>query len=48
VQPGLFIIYTWYGRWLVPIGLGLMALQALVNAIRLLSGRPLDPLGKTG
>jgi TRAP-type C4-dicarboxylate transport system permease small subunit len=48
VQPGLFIIYTWYGRWLVPIGLGLMALQALVNAFRLLSGQPLDPLGKTG
>ena len=48
VQPGLFIIYTWYGRWLVPLGLGLMALQALINAIRLLSGRPLDPLEKTG
>jgi len=42
VQPGLFIIYTWYGRWLVPLGLGLMALQALVNAIRLFSGRSLD------
>jgi TRAP-type C4-dicarboxylate transport system permease small subunit len=40
VQPGLFIIYTWPGRWLVPIGLGLMALQALVNAIRLFAGRP--------
>jgi len=42
VQPGLFIIYTWPGRWLVPIGLGLMALQALVNAVRLFAGRPLE------
>jgi TRAP-type C4-dicarboxylate transport system permease small subunit len=45
VQPGLFIIYTWPGRWLVPIGLGLMALQALLNAVRLFAGRPLEPLG---
>jgi TRAP-type C4-dicarboxylate transport system permease small subunit len=37
VQPGLFIIYTWPARWLVPIGLGLMALQALVNTVRLLA-----------
>jgi TRAP-type C4-dicarboxylate transport system permease small subunit len=44
VQPGLFIIYTWPGRWLVPLGLGLMALQALVNAVRLFAGRALDPL----
>lgn len=47
VQPGLFIIYTWPGRWLVPVGLGLMALQALVNAIRLFSGRSLDRLDAT-
>lgn len=42
VQPGLFIIYTWPGRWLVPLGFGLMALQALVNAIRLFAGHSLD------
>jgi len=47
VQPGLFIIYTWPGRWLVPLGLALMALQALVNAVRLFAGRPLDPLETT-
>jgi TRAP-type C4-dicarboxylate transport system permease small subunit len=40
VQAAEFVIMTWPGRWLVPLGLGLMALQALVNAVRLFAGRP--------
>ena len=42
VQAAEFVIMTWPGRWLVPLGLGLMALQALVNAVRLFAGRPPD------
>ena len=42
VQAAEFVIMAWPGRWLVPLGLGLMALQALVNAVRLFAGRPID------
>jgi TRAP-type C4-dicarboxylate transport system permease small subunit len=42
VQAAEFVIMTWPGRWLVPLGLGLMALQALVNAARLFAGPPPD------
>jgi TRAP-type C4-dicarboxylate transport system permease small subunit len=44
VQAAEFIILSWPARWLVPLGLGLMALQALVNAVRLFAGRGLGPL----
>lgn len=42
VQAAEFVIMSWPGRWLVPLGLTLMALQALVNAVRLFTGRPPD------
>jgi TRAP-type C4-dicarboxylate transport system permease small subunit len=44
VQAAEFVILSWPGRWLVPLGLGLMALQALVNAARLFAGRVPAPL----
>lgn len=40
VQAAEFVIMTWPGRWLVPLGLGLMAFQALVIAARLFAGDP--------
>jgi TRAP-type C4-dicarboxylate transport system permease small subunit len=43
VQAAEFVILAWPGRWLVPLGLGLMALQALVIALRLFAGRPPAP-----
>jgi TRAP-type C4-dicarboxylate transport system permease small subunit len=42
VQAAEFVIMAWPGRWLVPLGLGLMAVQALANAARLFAGRPSD------
>jgi hypothetical protein len=38
---------TWPARWLVPLGLGLMALQALVNAVRLFAAAPAAALAPT-
>lgn len=42
VQAAEFVIPTWPGRWLVPIGLGLMAAYALLLGLKLLGGRA-DP-----
>jgi len=42
VQAAEFVVMTWPGRWLVPLGLGLMALQALAGAVRLFVGRDAD------
>ena len=39
VQTAYFTIPTWPSRWLVPLGLGLMALYALVQALLALAGR---------
>ena len=39
VQTAYFTISTWPSRWLVPLGLGLMALYALVQALLVLAGR---------
>jgi TRAP-type C4-dicarboxylate transport system permease small subunit len=39
VQAAEFVILTWPGRWLVPIGFSLMAACALLNAVRILAGR---------
>lgn len=36
VETGFFAIPTWPSRWFVPFGLGLMALYAAIQAIRLL------------
>ena len=47
VQAAEFVIMSWPGRWLVPLGFALMALQALINALRLFAGRPLDPFDVT-
>lgn len=41
VQAAEFVILTWPGRWLVPIGLTLMAAYALLNAVRIVAGRSL-------
>lgn len=38
VQAAQFIILTWPGRWLMPLGLGLMAAYALLNAIQFFAG----------
>jgi len=35
VETGFFTIPTWPSRWFVPIGLGLMALYATLQALRL-------------
>jgi TRAP-type C4-dicarboxylate transport system permease small subunit len=48
VQAAEFVIMTWPGRWLVPLGLGLMALQALVKAARLFAGDPSDTRDQGG
>jgi TRAP-type C4-dicarboxylate transport system permease small subunit len=42
VQAAEFVIPTWPGRWLVPLGLGLMALCALTMGIRRLIGEQPD------
>ena len=39
VQTAYFTIPTWPSRWFVPLGLGLMALYALVQALQALAGR---------
>lgn len=39
VQTAYFTIPTWPSRWLVPLGLGLMALFALVQALLAFAGR---------
>ena len=39
VQTAYFTIPTWPSRWLVPLGLGLMALYALVQVLQALAGR---------
>ena len=39
VQTAYFTIPTWPSRWLVPLGLGLMDLYALVQALLALAGR---------
>jgi TRAP-type C4-dicarboxylate transport system permease small subunit len=46
VQAAEFVIMTWPGRWLVPLGLGLMALQALLTAARLFAGPPPDSVAR--
>ena len=38
VQTAYFTIPTWPSRWFVPLGLGLMALYALVQALQALAG----------
>ena len=44
VQTAYFTIPTWPSRWFVPLGLGLMALYALMQALKALAGRkPGDP-----
>ncbi|MGE5146582.1 MAG: TRAP transporter small permease [Candidatus Eiseniibacteriota bacterium] len=35
VETGFFTIPTWPSRWFVPVGLGLMALYATLQAVRL-------------
>ena len=39
VQTAYFTIPTWPSRWFVPLGLGLMALYALVQVLQTLAGR---------
>lgn len=39
VQAAQFVILTWPGRWLVPLGLGLMAVYALVLSLQAFAGR---------
>jgi TRAP-type C4-dicarboxylate transport system permease small subunit len=39
VQTAYFTISTWPSRWFVPLGLGLMALYALVQVLHALAGR---------
>ena len=44
VQTAYFTIPTWPSRWFVPLGLGLMALYALMQALKALAGhKPGDP-----
>lgn len=42
VQTAYFTIPTWPSRWFVPLGLGLMALYALVQALQAMCGRKQD------
>ena len=39
VQTAYFTISTWPSRWFVPLGLGLMALYALVQVLQTFAGR---------
>jgi len=39
VQTAYFTIPTWPSRWFVPLGLGLMALYALMQVVQVLAGR---------
>lgn len=39
VQTAYFTIATWPSRWIVPIGLALMGLHALLQAVRASTGR---------
>ena len=39
VQTAYFTIPTWPSRWFVPVGLGLMALYAAVQALQAFTGR---------
>ncbi len=39
VQTAYFTIATWPSRWFVPLGLGLMALYALVQSLQAFAGR---------
>jgi TRAP-type C4-dicarboxylate transport system permease small subunit len=39
VQTAYFTIPTWPSRWFVPVGLGLMALIALLQAVLTLCGQ---------
>jgi TRAP-type C4-dicarboxylate transport system permease small subunit len=48
VQAAQFVIPTWPGRWLVPIGLGLMTAYALLFGIRALMGRAEARISPTG
>lgn len=38
VQAAEFVLPTWPGRWLVPLGLGLMAITALLQGVSRLTG----------
>jgi TRAP-type C4-dicarboxylate transport system permease small subunit len=46
VQTAYFTIATWPSRWFVPLGLGLMALYALVQALQAFFGRGASGAGR--